>query len=359
MKEVENIRKKGMFGCDILITTAVLDNGINIKDSQLRNIVLLTNDEVSFKQMLGRRRFQSTEERLNIFICSGDVCKFRERANWYRSVYWKLCDRRDISLGEAYEKLRNNYPGETQLLSFYAFNGFNHHCHELTIESVRMRGLYCEHAWEKLLTDSTFFLREQLSWLGKEVSGEWLEQANVNFSQADADAVGEYLAKTYDADGILDKQGFEELKEKLMEVAAKIEPQIFGSKSGNISTVNNALKLEEGWRDYEILSFGDRIIYYELRRFGEARNNLQNGFTVENLKQIVDEKAHSIHDIWTRLFETDVPSCLMDDEDTMKVFINGKLKNCSGLEKWILKSSGREEKKKIVVGKRPNSAVKK
>ena len=39
-----------------LIATSVLDNGINLKDCQLRNIILMADTETEFIQMLGRKR---------------------------------------------------------------------------------------------------------------------------------------------------------------------------------------------------------------------------------------------------------------------------------------------------------------
>ena len=50
------------FETDILITTKVLDNGINFKDSQLKNIVLDTISKTEFVQMLGRKRLKENEK---------------------------------------------------------------------------------------------------------------------------------------------------------------------------------------------------------------------------------------------------------------------------------------------------------
>ena len=67
-EEVHNIVQTGRLQCQILITTSVLDNGVNIKDSQVTNIVLMTENEDEFMQMLGRRRFTSQNETINLFI---------------------------------------------------------------------------------------------------------------------------------------------------------------------------------------------------------------------------------------------------------------------------------------------------
>lgn len=52
----------------VLITTSVLDNGVSIKDSGAENIVILTESEVSFKQMLGRIRHEYIRDKVNLFF---------------------------------------------------------------------------------------------------------------------------------------------------------------------------------------------------------------------------------------------------------------------------------------------------
>ena len=77
-QEVSNIVRTGLFQCDILITTAVLDNGVNIKDEKVKNIVLMTDDEDEFLQMMGRKRFINQDEILNLFISMGDIGQFKK-----------------------------------------------------------------------------------------------------------------------------------------------------------------------------------------------------------------------------------------------------------------------------------------
>lgn len=49
----------GVFPCKILVATSVLDNGFSIKDDNVKNIVICTDDKVEFIQELGRRRILS------------------------------------------------------------------------------------------------------------------------------------------------------------------------------------------------------------------------------------------------------------------------------------------------------------
>lgn len=61
----------------VFITTSVLDNGINIKDIELRNVVLFADTETEFIQMLGRKRKDGLP--LNLYIYRYDETHFRSR----------------------------------------------------------------------------------------------------------------------------------------------------------------------------------------------------------------------------------------------------------------------------------------
>lgn len=65
-RQVERIIKKEVSSARVLITTSVLDNGINIKDIELRNVVLFADTETEFIQMLGRKR--RDEQPLKLYI---------------------------------------------------------------------------------------------------------------------------------------------------------------------------------------------------------------------------------------------------------------------------------------------------
>ena len=58
----EGIVTNKKFNKKVLITTSVLDNGINIIDSHVKHIAILIFDKVSFLQMLGRKRMNQNEK---------------------------------------------------------------------------------------------------------------------------------------------------------------------------------------------------------------------------------------------------------------------------------------------------------
>ena len=67
-KAWDQIAQEEKFSQKILITTEVLDNGVNIKDTNLRHIVIQDMEQTTFLQMLGRKRFLNEDETEKTFV---------------------------------------------------------------------------------------------------------------------------------------------------------------------------------------------------------------------------------------------------------------------------------------------------
>ena len=66
-EEVTEIKQEERQSARILISTSVMDNGISLKDIELRNIILSADNEVEFIQMLGRKRMDGKQLKLYIY----------------------------------------------------------------------------------------------------------------------------------------------------------------------------------------------------------------------------------------------------------------------------------------------------
>lgn len=62
------IERNSGFESKVLITTKILDNGVNLKDRDLKHIVLMTTEKTEFLQMFGRKRYVEGEEGVNLYI---------------------------------------------------------------------------------------------------------------------------------------------------------------------------------------------------------------------------------------------------------------------------------------------------
>lgn len=82
-KEVDDIIRFNKQSARVLIATSVLDNGINIKDIELRNLVIIADTKTEFIQMLGRKRKeeQSEERKVQVYIYGQSKNDFIRRQN--------------------------------------------------------------------------------------------------------------------------------------------------------------------------------------------------------------------------------------------------------------------------------------
>ena len=85
-QEICNIEK---FSPKVLICTSVLDNGINIKDRNVKNVVISVFDKVMFLQMLGRKRIEEGE-RLNLYIHEYSKGEINQKLTWKDGIKKKL-----------------------------------------------------------------------------------------------------------------------------------------------------------------------------------------------------------------------------------------------------------------------------
>ncbi|MDE5772480.1 MAG: DEAD/DEAH box helicase family protein [Ruminococcus sp.] len=70
-KELRKISLEEKFSSDILITTSLLDNGINIKDSNVKTLIIDQSDPVEITQMIGRKRIDrqaNNLQKIDVYI---------------------------------------------------------------------------------------------------------------------------------------------------------------------------------------------------------------------------------------------------------------------------------------------------
>jgi hypothetical protein len=101
------ITQNECFSCQMLFTTKVLDNGVNLKDKAIKHIIIEQTDMVEFIQCLGRKRVQSPDDTITLYFLSS-VCsiagRYKElkrdlaivqqylnaRASGYEQEFWKI-----------------------------------------------------------------------------------------------------------------------------------------------------------------------------------------------------------------------------------------------------------------------------
>ena len=194
---VETIVAEGTQSPKVLITTSVLDNGINIKDIALRNVIIVADTETEFIQMLGRKRNDGTSIKLYIYRHDRNHFVKRNRLNsrrleiadaYYRPIKEQMKSyeakpneaKLKVTLDQVeagaissqhqilMSKLMNNkviYDDiRTLFLSVDGFFVLN----ILSFENLKNLDKYYVELFDKFDEyGDDAFVREQLSWLGK------------------------------------------------------------------------------------------------------------------------------------------------------------------------------------------------
>ncbi|MFI3202079.1 MAG: DEAD/DEAH box helicase family protein [Eubacteriales bacterium] len=76
-EDVKELTTKDAMKARVIIATSVLDNGVSIHDEELRNVVLETDTEESFIQMIGRKRVEN--ETVKVFHLLQDIVVYKRR----------------------------------------------------------------------------------------------------------------------------------------------------------------------------------------------------------------------------------------------------------------------------------------
>lgn len=344
--EIRNIRKCGKFNCDVLITTSVLDNGVNIKDPDVKNIVLITDDEVEFKQMLGRKRFLAEDEVVEVFISCGVRKDFVMRDRGYYNVYWMLCDNPGFSPMEA---LKLAAKDGFNKLSYYNTNEYGwFHSNELTIRAAWLRGLFCNEMAGRMLVNEDAFLDKQLEWMGLDYTAEWKETESVAVSPDEVEKALEVLRKRYDEWSFFNKDGLDEIWSKLFSVVSKSEPKRYKNfGSVRIATVNEALSTRSEWSAYQIKSLTSKGIgtVYELVCNGRHRCEIDCNITLEQLSVFLKKGGVGIGDVVSYLFHDQMIGL---NDAWMTVYVNEKMKESNQLKEYMLKTKRDNDNKEMI-----------
>lgn len=169
--ELNLIINNSRFSKKVLICTKAMDNGINIDDQKLKNIVIMTWDQISFIQMLGRKRIDiDNHEEVNLYIPKKYKKSFYSKRNIYNLKKAEI----DLLQYNPTE-FNNKYDNDLKNLNwlndvFYRDNKSG----DFKINMVGWKRLnedikFVEYMIEKFEKEGEYaFIREQLRWLGLE-----------------------------------------------------------------------------------------------------------------------------------------------------------------------------------------------
>lgn len=187
---IEQIVNHERFEQDVLITTKLLDNGVNFKDSELRNLVIDTISETEFLQMLGRKRITENEE-ISLYIPKKSKKYFSDYFHQSikptEAVLRKYSDCNDnltdedeqtraiviknankFKIKEAIQNLLLDSEECSILRRYAVFDQEELRINELGKHKIDILSAFVRSMNDKITTDEWAFVKEQLKWLGVE-----------------------------------------------------------------------------------------------------------------------------------------------------------------------------------------------
>lgn len=199
LSEVKTIINESKLSAKILITTSVLDNGVNILDVGVRNIIVIADTKVEFIQMLGRKR--NDGEKLKLYIYKHSVDHFKKRIwkinkiksyaqdylnhfetmikcpiekmtdnglyslNYYNDSEYRMILQRHIYIMRDIASKKVRYDEISKI--FYSFNGV-YYFNFLAFKNLEKQIIFYNSILDKFRAHGEdSFVKEQLRWLGK------------------------------------------------------------------------------------------------------------------------------------------------------------------------------------------------
>lgn len=158
--EIVNEKK---FNFQILVCTSVLDNGINLEDPLLKNIIIFSYDKTEFLQMLGRKRI-TDDEKINLYLYRGKIEEINAKLSIVKKQYGFINEFKSNSV----LFLNKNFTNSDIYKGLFYFNKYQ----KLCLNELAEKKLYNNKYFYKKIIDSLSggdkeaFILEQLSWIG-------------------------------------------------------------------------------------------------------------------------------------------------------------------------------------------------
>lgn len=199
----------------IVISTAVMDNGISLHDRELQNIVIFADTEEEFIQMLGRKRKDGST--VNLYICKRDCTHFENRlrdVDRILRIYDKYMDSIErvhltasnssnlnpIAQQQVMEDMLNNDSVRDALKHFcYLYQGTIYASGFSIVRLYHLREYY-DSMIESLKNDENAFLIAQARWLhfsDKEIE-EFIQNANMDQKSSDIQQISNIICNYID-----------------------------------------------------------------------------------------------------------------------------------------------------------------
>ena len=192
------ILEKEMFFNKVLISTSVLDNGINFNDEKLKNIVIFAYDKTTFLQMLGRKRIIQNQEKVNLYIQN----KTRDMINGKKHILDEKRKAIHMFENSKYDFFNEYYNSSVQ--SFEIIHGLfyfvkDNCCYNpLGRSKIEMDSYFLSNMMGEIVIDPYADVKKQLSWLGLENTFDEKNWLNYSGRQESQKKLNDFFAQNFE-----------------------------------------------------------------------------------------------------------------------------------------------------------------
>lgn len=168
-QEKKNLTMFSKFSCQCLIATKCIDNGVNIKDVNVKNIVVMAYDKTTFIQELGRLRLNIKDaHEINLYI----RCCYKKT---FSTMLKKCEDKQDLidlyneDINKFEVRFNNDYKNKKLPEDIFYLNKKKEWTiNKLGVARMELDRKHYQKMVDMMELDEFAFIKEQLSWLGLE-----------------------------------------------------------------------------------------------------------------------------------------------------------------------------------------------
>lgn len=289
-KELDSIINNSCFEKKVLICTKAMDNGINIDDKKLTNIVIMTWDKVTFIQMLGRKRININNSQLvNLYIPK----RFKKSFSTKKKLCNDLLSEIDLleKCENTFNKKYDNDLDEIGYLNqlFYRSKDTG----KWTINIIGFARLkkdkdYYIQMEKRFDSEGEFaFIKQQLEWLGLPDTFDESNLIEDTISNEEKETLEQYL------DSIVGKVMLQAKdRTELIEKIGLVDPNHSNTKKGNIKLLKNINTLNSYLTEIE-----SNFIIKEFPTSRIVDNKKKNYKQAWKVRRLTDDSSESEGDL--------------------------------------------------------------
>lgn len=256
---LERLEQTAKFTQRVLITTSVLDNGINIKNDNLKNVVIDSTDSVQLRQMLGRKRVNENET-VNLYVLNKTSADFE---SYCKSIELRIgaLNSFETKYNEFVEKQYDNYDYEIRRLFPYNSNYGRRFTNNYLRYCLGQKHSEYINLLGALADDKDAFAKEVCNWLGVKFCPEMV-MPDTAFDDA-LKQIMEIILKHTDP---FDEQELVKVRDKMWSILEPVKIKGMTFEEGRIKgNVNKNLKIlsEHGFSAYHVKKENKMFSFHE------------------------------------------------------------------------------------------------